>query len=88
MLCVGRPRFLLRIEGLFSKPFPQCSLDATGFRNFVISSSLDGFPPQVNAEMSGFIHEGELGDVFGATLGTIVDNPGLVVPVVVGMENV
>lgn len=60
-------------------------MDETGFYNSTASFSAPrGFPSYTNAEVSGSAREENLGYGLTVACGAIVDNRGLIVPVVVG----
>ena len=60
----------------------QCGCDWV--QESIVFSTLSKFPSRINATMAGSIHEGELGYILYAVFEAIVDNLGLVVPVVIG----
>jgi len=84
----GAPAILasLWIEGSLARFYPQYSLDGQGLNRLISGfSTPGGFPSHINAEAPGSIHEGgELGYALAVAYGAVMDNPDLIVPVVVG----
>ncbi|KIJ44413.1 hypothetical protein M422DRAFT_228537 [Sphaerobolus stellatus SS14] len=84
----GAPGVLscLWLEGSLVRFIPKYSIDKQGAHNLCAGfSHPSGFPSHVNAETPGSIHEGgELGYALSVAFGAIMDNPDLIVPVVVG----
>ncbi|KAF8502562.1 D-xylulose 5-phosphate/D-fructose 6-phosphate phosphoketolase [Hysterangium stoloniferum] len=84
----GAPGILacLWLEGSLARFYPQYSMDRKGLHNLCASFCLPtGFPSHVNAETPGSIHEGgELGYALAVAFGAVMDNPDLIIPVVIG----
>ena len=74
------------LEGTYSEIYPEVSQDLAGMeRLFKQFSFPGGIPSHVAPETPGSIHEGgELGYALSHAFGAAFDNPGLIVPCVVG----
>ncbi|CAM01232.1 xylulose-5-phosphate/fructose-6-phosphate phosphoketolase [Saccharopolyspora erythraea NRRL 2338] len=74
------------LEGTYSEIYPDVAQDHEGLRRLVTQFSFPGgVPSHVAPETPGSIHEGgELGYSLSHAFGAAFDNPGLIVPCVVG----
>jgi xylulose-5-phosphate/fructose-6-phosphate phosphoketolase len=74
------------LEGTYSEVYPDISLDERGMKRLFTQFSFPGgIPSHVAPETPGSIHEGgELGYALSHAYGAAFDNPGLVVPCIVG----
>ncbi|GAA3725450.1 phosphoketolase family protein [Salinactinospora qingdaonensis] len=74
------------LDGTYTDVYPAVSQDAEGMRRLFRQFSFPGgVPSHVAPETPGSIHEGgELGYALSHAYGAAFDNPGLVVPAVVG----
>ncbi|KAJ3004125.1 hypothetical protein HKX48_001412 [Thoreauomyces humboldtii] len=84
----GAPGVLgnLYLEGTLGKFDEKYSWSNQGLRELIRGFSWPGgFPSHVNAQVPGAIHEGgELGYALAVAFGAVMDNPDLIVPVIVG----
>jgi len=76
----------LYISGELTEYYPQYSMTETGVSLLIKDFSRHGgFPSHVNPMLPGTIHEGgELGYALGVAYGSVLNNPDLVVTVLVG----
>lgn len=74
------------LEGTYSEVYPDVAPDYEGLRRLFTQFSFPGgIPSHVAPETPGSIHEGgELGYSLSHAFGAVFDNPGLIVPCVIG----